>query len=115
MLVVVELVLESSVVMVVNKETQSIDIFEFGGFSAKCFSDLVHGLTAAKDIFDCEEHWVVEHALYNFLVWCNVIDVAIKALSHLKDSSRLCILCPKVLGYFWNRVDSDSVEFICIN
>jgi hypothetical protein len=49
------------------------------------------------------------------LVVTDVSWVAIEALSHLEDTSRLAKFSPEVLGYFWNSIDSNTVEVISLN
>ena len=46
--------------MVVDEDTECIDILEVLGFSGILSSDLVHALMATENILDCVIHWVVE-------------------------------------------------------
>lgn len=46
------------------------------------------------------------------LVVTNIVVISIEALSHLEDASRLSELSPEILGYFWDGVDSNTVEAI---
>lgn len=72
-LVIVELILESSVIVVVNENTQCIDVLEFTIFLSKSVFDVVHALSRSKDILDGEVHWVVEKAGEMVLIWTNVV------------------------------------------
>ncbi len=55
-----ELVLESSVVVVVDKDTEGVDILEFTIFLSKSVFDVLHALSRTKNILDGEVHWIVE-------------------------------------------------------
>lgn len=96
--------------MVVDEDAESVNIAEVALFLAESVFDIIHGLCAAKNIFDCVVHWVVEEACHVFLVWTNIGWISIEALSHLEHTSSLPVFAPEILSYLWDGIDSDSIE-----
>ena len=96
--------------MVVHERAQSIDIFESSILFVVAVADIVHGLTASKDIFDSEVHWVVEQSSHIVLVIRNIAYVSIKAFTHLEYSCSLAIFRPEWLLDMRNSIDTDSIE-----
>ena len=72
--------------MVVNEETESIEILEWALLLSIPVFDVVHRLSGTKDILDGVVEWVVEESSQRALVWSYVSWVTIEALSHLKDT-----------------------------
>ena len=72
-LIVVELILESSVIVVVNEDTEGINVLEFAIFFSESVFDVVHALSRSKNILDGEVHWVVEQSGQMLLIWTNVV------------------------------------------
>lgn len=72
-LIVVELILESGVIVVVNEDTEGINVLEFAIFFSESVFDVVHALSRSKNILDREVHWVVEQSGQVLLIWTNVV------------------------------------------
>lgn len=109
---VVVLVQESSVVVVVNEEAQSVHVFELGSLLCDSIFNVVHGLSRTPHVLDSIVHRVVEQTRHVVLVRTNIAGVTIEAFSHLEDSRGRTILSPEVLWYLWDSIDSYAVESI---
>ena len=72
--------------------------------------ELVHGLTASKDISNREEHWVVEQCCHVVLIISDEANISIEALTHLEDSAGIAVLFPERLGNVRDGVDADAIE-----
>ena len=103
---------ESWVVMVVNEDTEGINVLEVLLFLIVPVLDVVHRLAASENVADSVVHWIVEKRGQMVLVRSYVGWIAVEALTHLEDSSSLAVLRPEVLWYFRNCVDADAVEAI---
>jgi glycosidase len=44
------------------------------------------------------------------LIWADISRVSIKAFSHLENTGRLSIFAPEIFWYFWDSIDSDTIE-----
>jgi len=105
---------ESSVVVVVNENTESIHVLKVALLFVKSILDVVHRL-ATEDVLDREVHWVVEKSGQGILVWSNVVWITVEVLAHLEHARSLSILGPEVHWNLWNRVDSNTIETVCIH
>jgi hypothetical protein len=83
---------EPGVVMIVNKDTESINIFEFRCFLGISISDVVHALAILPDVSDGEVHGVVEQSWDVVLVVTYIAGVTVEALANCIDSSSLGVL-----------------------
>lgn len=110
-----KLILESSVIVVINEDTKSIDIFEFTVLLIKSVFEVLHALSRSKNILDGEVHWIVEKTGEIVRVWTNVIWISVKAFTHLENTSSLAVLAPETFFNFWDCVDSDTIELIGID
>jgi hypothetical protein len=108
----VELILESSVIVIVDENTEGIDVFEFTILLSESVFDSIHALSRSKNILDGEIHWVVEKSGKMVLIWTNVVCISVEALSHLEHASSLSVLTPEIGWDFWDGVDSNTVELI---
>ena len=106
---------ETSVIVIVNEDTESADVLEMARLLIVSVLDLVHGFSASEYVTDGVVHGVVEETGEDILVRSNVSGVAVEALSHLEDTGGLTVLRPEVLGDFRDSVDTDTVEAVCIN
>lgn len=106
---------EPSIVVVIHKHTEGIDVLEFGGFFVVSASDAVHALAALPDILDCEVHRVVEEARHVVLVVAHVVGVSVEALSDRVDAGGLGVLRPEILGNLGDCVDPDSVKAVALH
>ena len=105
---------ESRVVVVVDEDTQGINILEMLLFLVVPVLDVVHRLAASENVADRVIHWIVEKCGQMVLVRSYIGWVAVEALTHLEDSSGLSILRPEVFWHFRDRVDADSVEAVLL-
>jgi len=106
---------ESSIIMVVNEDPESIDIFEVVGLILVLGSDLVHALSTLPDVSDCVEHWIIEETCYIVLVGSNIGCISIEVFSHLENSSCCTILRPEIFGDLRDCVNSDTIKSISLN
>jgi len=113
--IVVELILESSVIVIVNEDTEGINILEFTIFFSKSVFDTVHAFSRSKYVLDGVVHWIIEKTVQILLIWSNVAWVTVEALSHLEDSGRLSVLSPEITFDFWYCVDSNTIELIGVD
>jgi len=108
--VVIVLVQESSVVVVVNENTERVEVLEVRLFLLPSALDVLHRFLASENIFDSIVHWVVEEASDMFLIWTNVSWITIEVLTHLENSSGFSELTPEVLWNFRNGIDSNTIK-----
>lgn len=106
------IVKEACIVMVINKETKSIDILEVVTFSVVTVFDFGHALTRTENVTDSVVHWVVEQTSNVVLVWSNVSGITIEALTHLEDASRFAVLSPKIAFNLRNSVNTNTIEVV---
>jgi uncharacterized membrane protein len=106
---------ESGVVMIVNKDTESINILEGALLFSPSLADCFHWFLVHEDVSDCVVHWVVKKTVDVVLVVTNIWVNTIEAFSHLEDSSRLAVLSPEILRYFWDCIDSDTIESVVLD
>lgn len=114
-LVVSMIVKETRIVVVIDKDTEGIDILEVLGLLVISVTDVVHGFRATEDITDCVVHWVVEKCSQMVLIRSYVCRVSIEAFTHLEHACRFTVLRPKISWDFWNSVNPDSIEAILLN
>ena len=113
--IVVELILESSVIVVVDEDTKGINILEFTVFLGKSVFDLIHTFSRSKDVLDGVVHWIVEKTSEIVLIWSNVAWISVEALSHLENTSSLTVLTPELALDLWDCVNSNSIELIGVD
>jgi len=113
-LIIVELILESSVVVVIYKNTKGINILEFAILFSKSILKVVHGLSRSKNILNREIHWIVKYCGEMVLIWTDIIWITVKDLSHLENTSCFSILTPEVWVNLWNSVNSNTVKAVSI-
>jgi hypothetical protein len=101
--------------VVVDKQTESVEICEVRSFSIVALFDGTHPLLVAKDIVDGVVHWVVKECSDSSLILSNIAWITVEALTHLEDSSSLSKLSPEIFGHFWNCVDSNSIKSVSLN
>lgn len=106
---------ESSVVVVVNENTEGMEVLEVGMLGVVAVLNLVHGLTTAENVQDSVVHWVVEHTSNVALVGTNVCGITIEAFTHLEDTRGCTIFLPEILGNLRNSIDSDAIKIILLN
>ena len=109
------IVKETRIIVVIDKDTEGIDILEMLGLLVISVTDVVHGFRAAKDVADGVVHWVVEEGSQMVLIWSNIGGVAVEALTHLENSSSLTVLRPEVSRDLWDGVNPDSIEAILLD
>jgi len=107
---VVELVEETGVIVVVDEDTESIEISEVRTLLLISVLDAVHGLAATEDILDGVVHGVVEQTSDVLLVRTNVSGITVEALTHLEDTSGLAVLGPEVHGNLRDGVNTNTIE-----
>ena len=101
--------------MVVDKDSESVDVLEVLGLLVIAVTDVVHGFGATEDVADGVVHWVVEEGSQILLVGSYVGWVSVKALSHLEHSRSFTVLRPKVCWDLWDGINSNTVEVILID
>jgi len=111
----VELILESCVIVIVDEDTEGVNILEFTIFLGKSVFDIIHALSRSKDVLDGVVHWIVEERSEIVLIWRNVAWISVEALSHLENTSSLTILTPELALDLWDSVNSNSIELIGID
>lgn len=70
-------------------------------------------MATAEDVFDGEEHRVVEKTGDVLLIRANIARVTIEGLADLEDSRGVTVLLPEVFGHMWDCVNTDAIEAIC--
>ena len=106
---------ETRVVVVVDKDTKSIDVLEVLGLLVIAVTDVVHGFRATENIADSVIHWVIEKCGQVVLIRSNIGWVTVEALSHLENSRSFTVLRPKVCWDLWDGINSNTVEVILID
>ena len=106
---------EARVVVVVDKDTKSIDVLEVLGLLVIAVTDVVHGFRATENIADSVIHWVIEKGGQVVLIRSNIGWVTVEALSHLEHSRSFTVLRPKVCWDLWDGINSNTVEVILID
>jgi len=105
---------ETGVVVIVNEDTEGIQVSEMRGLFLKSVLDIVHRLST-EDILNGEVHWIVEESGQVVLVWTDVGWVTIEVLTHLEHTSSISVFLPEIFWNFWDGIDSDTVEAVGIN
>ena len=106
---------ETRVVVVVDKDTESIDVLEVLRLLVVAVADVVHGFGATEDVTDGVVHWIVEESSQVVLIWSNIGGIAVEALSHLEYTSSLTILRPEVSRHLWDGINPDAIEAILLD
>ena len=101
---------ETSIVVIVHKDTKGINVVEVRFFFVVAALDVVHGLGRTEDVADSVVHGVVEESGQMILVGSNVSGISIEAFSHLENAGRSSIFGPEISWNLWNGVDADSIE-----
>ena len=114
-LVVSMIVKETRIVVVIDKDTEGIDILEVLGLLVISVTDVVHGFRATEDIADRVIHGVVEKSGQMVLIWSNIGWITIEAFSHLEDASSFSVFRPKVCWDLWNSINSNTIEAILLD
>ena len=96
---------ETSVIVIVNEETEGINVLEVGLFSVVTLLEVSHVFTATKDITDCIVHRVVEKSGDGTLVRSDVSRVTVEALTHLENTRGLAKLRPEVFRNLGNGIN----------
>ena len=109
------IVKETRIIVVIDKDTEGIDIFEVLGLLVVSVTDVVHGFRAAKDVTDGVIHWIVEKCCQMVLIRSYVCRVSIEAFSHLEHTCRFTILRPKISWDLRDSVNSYTIEAILLN
>ena len=109
------IVKETRIIVVIDKDTEGIDIFEVLGLLVVSVTDVIHGFRAAKDVTDGVIHWVVEKCSQMVLIRSYVCRVSIEAFSHLENTCRFSILGPKISWDLRDSVNPDTIEAILLN
>ena len=109
---IVVLVKEPGVIMVVNEETEGIDILEVTSFFVESVFNSVHRLLGAENIPDCVIHWVVEQSGNWSLVWTDIARISIEHFSHLEDSGSWTKFGPEVFWNLWNGIYSNTIKVV---
>jgi len=113
--IVVELILESSVIVVIDEDTKGINILEFTIFLRESIFDVVHSFSRSKDVLDGEVHWIVEKTSKVVLIRGNVAWISVEALSHLENTSSLTELTPELSFDFRDGINSNSIESVGVD
>jgi hypothetical protein len=103
---------ESSVIMVINKYAESVNIWEVLAVGVPSIPDVFHRLSVLEDISYGKVHGIVKQASDVFLVVTNVGIIAVENLAHLEDTSWLAILRPEVLGNLRDGVNTNTIETV---
>ncbi len=103
---------EARVVVVVNKDTEGVDVSKVLVISCPSVSDVSHALSVHPDVSDGVIHGIVEKSGDIVLVGANVSIISIEVLAHLEDTSGLAELFPEVLWHLRDGVDADAVEVV---
>ncbi len=98
--------------MVVYKDAQSINVFKFGSFSVISRFNTGHSLSATEYILNGIVHRVIEQTCDVVLICSYVCRISVEALAHLENTCSSSVLSPKVFRYFWNSIDSNTVEAV---
>ncbi len=106
---------EARVVVVVNKDTEGVNISKVLVVSCPSVSDVSHALSVHPDVSDGEIHGIVEKSGDVVLVGADVSIISIEVLAHLEDASRLAELFPEVLGDLRDSVDADAIEVVSLH
>lgn len=106
---------EASIVMVVNKDSKGINIGEMRTLGIITRLNSTHILCITENIINSVIHWVIEQASNTWLILTNVSWITVETFSHLENSRCWSEFCPKILWYFWNGVNSYTIETICGN
>lgn len=109
-LLVVEVMHKSSVIVIVYKNTESINVFKLLALFVVSVTNLVHTSVTSKDIFDSVVHRVVKESSEVILVRANICGISVEAFSHLEDSRTIAIFSPEVLWNLRDSVNSNSVK-----
>ena len=93
---------ESRIIVVVNKDSECINVFKILLLFLISGLNLCHVLAESKDILNSIIHWVVKQTSKIVLIWSNIGWIPIKTFAHLENSSRGGIFGPKIFGNFRN-------------
>ena len=114
-LIVLIAIKEAGIVMIVNKDAESVNVLEVRGFLVVAISDAIHRLAGTEDVADCVEHGVVEESSERTLVRTNVGGVTVEALTHLENASGLAVFSPEILRHFRDSVNADTIKAVRVN
>lgn len=106
---------ETSVVVVVNEDSESVNVVEVIFFSVVARLNLAHVLSTSEHVANRVVHGVVEQTSKIVLVRSHVSGVSIEALSHLEDTGGFSILAPEIALDLGNGIDTDTVEVVLLN
>jgi hypothetical protein len=99
--------------MVINKDTECIDIFEVIIIRSPPISNIFHAFSVNPHVSNGKFHGIVKDSSYIVLVVRNIMFIAMIAITHLKDTCRCNELLPEAFLNITNCVDPDAIEIVC--
>lgn len=72
--------------MVINENSECVNIFEMLSLCVVTIANSVHRLMTSENVRDCEIHWIVKHTGEIVLIRANIGGITVEALSHLENS-----------------------------
>ena len=106
---------ETSVVVVIDEDTECVNVLEVAALLVVSVPDAIHGLVGTEHVADSVEHRVVEKSGKIVLVGSDVCGISVEVLAHLEDAGSLTVLLPEVLGHLRDSIDADTVEVVGLN
>jgi hypothetical protein len=103
---------ETSVVMVVHKDAQSVNILEVLCVLSPSIGDGSHGLSVNEDVLYGEVHGIVEQCCDVVLVVAYVSIEPVEDFTHLENARSLTILTPEIFRNFRNGINANTVEVV---
>lgn len=101
---------EARVIVIINKKTEGIDIFEGQILNIVAVVDIYEAFTTSKYVTDRVVHGVVEKCCDVVLVWAYISWISVESLSHLENTRCLPVFSPEVFSDFRNGVNSDTIK-----
>lgn len=103
---------ETSVVVVVNKDTEGSDIAEVGSLLVVAALNVTHPGSISENIVNSVVHRVIKEGSDGALVASNIRRVSVEALTHLEDSTCWPKFTPEIFTDLRDSVNSDPIEAI---
>lgn len=101
--------------MVINKDTEGINILECSWLFLPSVADDSHALAVGEGVSDGVVHGVVKESRDVVLVVTNIPRESVEAFSHLEDSRSLSEFSPEVLRNLRDSVNTNTVKIVILD
>ncbi len=102
--------------MVINENSQSINVRKGSSFIQEGRTNVVHRLLVVEDTLQCEIKWVIHGCIKSIMsILGDISDVTVEDLSNLIDTCILSIFFPEWLFNMRDSINANTVEVKLLN